>query len=278
MKRNILDELTFTEPVSETPVIPAEPVQPEPPAVEPPATPPAEPTPPVVEPVPAPAAPPVEPVEPVTPPVVPPAVPAAEVPEDYKAKADFLAKELERLLGLKPIPATSAQPAVPAAPVASAPVVPEVIAFLKDDDEFVEAINNRENFNALLNKVFQQGRQSTLKDIPSLVGNQVEERVSITLAAKDFYDRNPDLVPHKGYIALIANELQAQHPDFGLDKLLLETESEARKRLVVAKPVTPATPAKPAFAAPPNARPATPGKSANPVQADIDDMFKAING
>jgi len=81
--------------------------------------------------------------------------------------------------------------------------------------------------------VVQTAVEGIQRAIPTLVGNMVNHQVSLRTAVNEFYKEHQDLVPHRSFVGFVANELTAQHPDWDLEKVLRETNTEARKRLLL---------------------------------------------
>ena len=251
----------------EIPPVPTEPVPlPETPPVEP--VKPTESVEPVEPPKEVPPEPPAEPPEPTEPPTEPDEPAPEESVDTLRAQRDILMEELRRATGVQK-PVTPAQPVQPPAP---APAPEE---FIKTDDEFEEVLNDRSKFNATMNKIYEAGRQSILVSLPSLVEPFIAERVDIVTKVNSFYKDNPDLKPFMAFVGTVANELQGKHPDYPLDKLLSETESEARKRLKMTRVNKVARPAAPAFAPPPTPKKSTVDNRGD-VTKDIDSMLKTL--
>jgi len=179
------------------------------------------------------------------------------------------------MAGIKP-PATPVQPEPEPEPKSKEERVArmEPLQFVATDEEMESAMVDREKFNAVLNKVYQAGKQEVLVNLPRILEPMVHERVDVVTKVHDFYQTNPDLFEFRAYVGAVANEVQGQHPDYGLDKLLQETESEARKRLKLTKP-SGAQPSKPAFVTPPSSRKEN-VDTRDAIAKDIDSMLKTL--
>lgn len=113
------------------------------------------------------------------------------------------------------------------------PQGPRMLNFIKNEEMFDETMKSAENMNALLTMVVQTAVEGIQRSIPTLVGNMVNHQVSLRTAVNEFYKEHQDLVPHRSFVGFVANELTAQHPDWDLEKVLRETNTEARKRLLL---------------------------------------------
>ncbi len=118
----------------------------------------------------------------------------------------------------------------------------QVLAFLPDETRFDEVLKNKDNFNALLTAVVNTAVERSLRLMPTVAGNLVEQKITLNEAVRSFYTDNSDLIPHKKYIGFIANEITAQHPDWALQQILQETEKVARERLRIARGAQVGTP------------------------------------
>lgn len=114
----------------------------------------------------------------------------------------------------------------------------EEINFLGDSD-MDELSRDPKKFNDLLNKVFQQGVETTrkvlaegvFKSIPDMVKNNVLTTIALRQASEQFYVDNEDLKPFKKVVAAVYEEVAAEHPDKKINEILVEVGTEARKRL-----------------------------------------------
>lgn len=106
-----------------------------------------------------------------------------------------------------------------------------VLPFLKDDATFDEVMKSSTNFNALLTAVVNTAVERTLRIAPQAVTAMIDQRLTLQTAAKEFYEANNDLLPHRRYVGFVTNEVTSAHPDWDLQKVLEETEKEVRVRL-----------------------------------------------
>lgn len=107
----------------------------------------------------------------------------------------------------------------------------QILKFLPDDTVFDDVMKSSENFNALLTSVVNTAVERSLRLMPQVATQLVEQQINLKTAVRDFYTDNKDLEPHKKYVGFVANEVAAQHSDWGLTQILQETEKEVRNRL-----------------------------------------------
>lgn len=84
-------------------------------------------------------------------------------------------------------------------------------------------------FNEELNRVYQMGRESALREVPPVVTGSVNRTLSINEKAKEFYNENSDLLEHRQYVGYVANKLSSKYND--IDELFKETAKTVRKEL-----------------------------------------------
>lgn len=121
---------------------------------------------------------------------------------------------------------------------------PKSVAFVADDD-LENVLSSADSLNKLLNKVAnvaalegeQRGYKRAIMDTPNIVSKIAGEQMTARDAARDFLDVNPDLLPVRSFLGLIANELQAQHPEWDVKTLFEKSGEETRKRLQLSKDV-----------------------------------------
>jgi len=114
----------------------------------------------------------------------------------------------------------------------------QILKFIPDDKAFDEVMGKTDHFNALLTSVVNTAVERSLRLMPQVATSLVDQQVTLKNAVRDFYLDNKDLVPHKKYVGFVSDELSAQHPEWGLDQLLQETEKEVRARLKLSRPVS----------------------------------------
>ena len=126
------------------------------------------------------------------------------------------------------------------APSTKAPY--EEIDFLGKEFDLDDLTRDPDILNKILNKVFKMGsdasrnfQETTLKNIPDIVKNNVVAQATLKKKVDEFYDANKDLKPFKKAVAAVYEELASENPDWKLNKIFTETEKETRKRLELQK-------------------------------------------
>lgn len=98
-------------------------------------------------------------------------------------------------------------------------------------EEFDEIFESPEKLVDLLNRVRESAVEQVLKSVPSLASNIVNQQMVLKGMVQDFYEANQDLRNVKPFVAVVANEIAARHPDWGVERVFQETAIETRKRL-----------------------------------------------
>lgn len=220
------------------------PAEPAPPAVE--ATP-AEPAP-VAEPAPAPA-----PAEVAEPAATPAPVPATD-PREEEIKAlkehNSALLELFNQQGIAPAISPAAGPAPAPTPMPAPTPAPTqaqsgLIEFIKNDDEFQQALTTREGFNKLLTEVYSRGKSDAVSMASGGLSDVVNSAVNIHLKAERFFQTNEDLRPYRAVIGMLTTNLLQLHPEWNdgsYDRLFAELPNATRTALKL-RPALAATPA-----------------------------------
>lgn len=110
----------------------------------------------------------------------------------------------------------------------------EILEFVTED-EFEEALDNRENLNRLLTRVAVKTQEQMMRQIPDLVAQTAQRQSELDKSISSFWEDNSDLVEHQDYVAFVANQVQSENPDASYDAVLEETGKRVRSELNVAK-------------------------------------------
>jgi hypothetical protein len=102
-------------------------------------------------------------------------------------------------------------------------------SFVKALNEGVKKIYKR--VRADLDKETSQALQKVHKDVQ----NTVNASINVRRTVDDFYSRNPDFVPIKGYVGTTMQNLAQENPNLGLDELLQKTEEVVRTNMKLEK-------------------------------------------
>jgi hypothetical protein len=178
----------------------------------------------------------VPPIE-VKPPVVePPKGEETELDRMKKENEDFrkqLSDMAERVAAAPQQPKLTPEQQAAAAE-ARKKLPPQILKFIPDEESFDEVMKTADGFNTLLTSVFNAAVQHSLRLMPQVATQLVDSQITLRTTAQEFYQANPDLIPHKKYVGFVANELAAQHADWDLPTLLQNAEKEVRTRLKIA--------------------------------------------
>jgi hypothetical protein len=110
------------------------------------------------------------------------------------------------------------------------------------NEKLDDILGDPQKVNALLNKLRRatrdetsaMTRESVLRSIPEVVKSSVSRFTAMREAVQDFYRENKDLVPHKKYLGIIANEVATENPDKELKWIFDKAAERTRKALKLA--------------------------------------------
>lgn len=150
---------------------------------------------------------------------LPPMTPEPPKPEDLAAQIRALEARLET-------PQQVPQ-AIPAAPSGQ----PE--AFVTPE-QYEDLFSGHQNFNTFLSDFKAKTKTETIQEILPVVAqvamNASMQQVAAAQATEAFFREYPQIEPHRQYAATVYGQLNAQHPDWPVKKLL-----EASAKLTLAK-------------------------------------------
>lgn len=159
--------------------------------------------------------------------------------EKIKKENEELKKHLEeiaeRIIAPKPQPKTEQE--IAAQKAEQDRQAKQILKFLPSDEVFDEVMKDSNNFNALLTTVVNTAVERSLRLMPQIATQLVDQQITLKTVVNDFYTDNKDLVPHKKYVGYVSNEIASQHPEWGLAQILQETEKEVRNRLRLSRVV-----------------------------------------
>lgn len=133
---------------------------------------------------------------------------------------------------------------------------------------------------ALINVAFQRQNQAVMRNVASLVAQEVNKQVLINKAVSDFYTANQDLLPYAKFVQFTMADIERQNPNKTFGDIFTETANECRKRLGLSATTTQSRSSvatsqtqRPAFAGTKraNARPSADTKTVFDNQ--VDDLF-----
>ena len=196
--------------------------------------------------------------EPVAQPAQTPEVqPTPVVPET--SRVEELVKQVETLsqqiLQMKAQAPVAAAPSKESAPQAQPTEAFDYLEGLDLDD----VTTDPKLFNNVLSKIESRIRgaiaeettRSTLMAIPDVVQYQIKQQAALDDLVHEFYDGNQDLKPVKHTVAMVAQNIASEHPDWTVKQVFEESAVKTREILKLNIPggITATTePLKPAFA------------------------------
>lgn len=119
-------------------------------------------------------------------------------------------------------------------------VEPEKVGDITLDDfmtneEYLDAIDNKEALEAVLKKVakasYDKGTEATLKIVPSMVKREVSSAIAVNEAVREFWQNNGDMKPYRGVFATIIDGMQKKEPGLTVEQLLQKAEVETRMQM-----------------------------------------------
>ena len=177
----------------------------------------------------------------------------------------------------------------PAAPVVQpAPVAPAT-TFQLDEETLTRALIEddmpamKQVLLGVINHVQQMAdpqrlREALLMEMPGMARTIADQRFTLLMAVKEFYDENADLKPYMPIVGNVVNQITAKDPQLSLADVLAKAEVETRKQLGLKKRIQSADNAasrgKPAFAGSTGTRKPGAPRIAG-VREDIASMMKA---
>lgn len=196
--------------------------------------------------------------EPVAQPAQTPEVqPTPVVPET--SRVEELVKQVEALsqqiLQMKAQAPVTTPPSKESAPQAQPTEAFDYLDGLDLDD----VTTDPKLFNNVLSKIESRIRgaiaeettRSTLLAIPDVVQYQIKQQAALDELVREFYEGNQDLKPVKHTVAMVAQNIASEHPDWTVKQVFEESAVKTREILKLNIPggiTTTTEPLKPAFA------------------------------
>lgn len=107
----------------------------------------------------------------------------------------------------------------------------EIINFLGDGTNMEELWSDKDKLNKLLTEVYNRGMVKVYESMPGLIDKRARHLQSLQDTSNRFFDKNKDLLPYKTVVGIVANTMEAEHPDWKPDKVEKELPKEVRKLL-----------------------------------------------
>ena len=114
-------------------------------------------------------------------------------------------------------------------------VLPEVVKGVLEGLDIDEVVSKPEVFEKVMTEVQRRTQiattESVLRAIPQLIIKQVQQQNMLRDAATEFYTAHEDLAHVKQTVGAVANEVQAENPEWSMAKIFEETAPRTRKLL-----------------------------------------------
>ena len=78
--------------------------------------------------------------------------------------------------------------------------------------------------------------QEFMASIPQIVQNQVNQTTALQRSVDDFYSKNEDLLEVRPTVGAVASQVQARHPDWDINRVMVESAKTTRKLLRMPSP------------------------------------------
>lgn len=165
--------------------------------------------------------------------------PLPEQPEVKESELEQARRELTEMRALLAEQAGRSRPE-PAQPTAAQQTETgkQILRFLPDDKAYDDVTKDADSFNVLLTAVVNTAVERSLKLIPQVATNLVDNQMNLRTYVDEFYRANEDLLPYRKYVGYVTNEVASEHADWKLDQILQETETRSRTLLKLPKNTT----------------------------------------
>lgn len=174
--------------------------------------------------------------------------------EQLRLSLNDLAKRI-RTPQAPPRTEASPQPA-PTQPVTTKAEAEAIIAELVTDEEADLLIDKpKEVLVKLANRLLKAAEEKVMSRIPSVVDSVARHQIAMYQKGLEFYRKNSDLEKYEDFCVLTATQIEAENPDWNVDKIYEETAKLVRERLGLKQ----AAEARAERSAEPTAKPALPG-------------------
>lgn len=98
-------------------------------------------------------------------------------------------------------------------------------------DEEYQSLSTKEGAEALFTKMMNSAIEKATLKIPKIAQTVAAQQVLIQRKVGDFYRENKDLVPYRGIVQRTTIEIENEHKDWDIDKILSEAAIASRKLL-----------------------------------------------
>lgn len=152
------------------------------------------------------------------------------------------------------------------------------------DGKLDDLLDTKEGLNKLLNIIVkeaitrskagsvEEAVQRTFQSVPGLVVNMIRRQSAMEKIVAEFYTENEDLDPYKQTVAIAANGVHAEHPDWEVSQVFDEAAKRARKSLGLREAAISGKKGTPAFGKNLSSRKTVTPKTTE-LQSQIDDIL-----
>ena len=142
---------------------------------------------------------------------------------------------LSRQLMSQPKPAPTPVPKEPGKEPGKEPEE-EVISTDITQEEYDEAMTDKDKFSKLVDRVVEVKTQQALESVTQSVNGVVAEKLSLNQRVNDFFDEHENLRGQRDYVGFLAQELADEHHNkskdpWDMDRIFKELPDLAQKRL-----------------------------------------------
>lgn len=101
--------------------------------------------------------------------------------------------------------------------------------------ELLESLQRGEKHG--FENLVQLAVQEALRMLPIINENIIRQSAVIHKASSEFYEKNPELVPHKKMVAEVIERIESEEPGLGFDQILRRAAPEAKKLTQLGAPI-----------------------------------------
>ncbi len=102
---------------------------------------------------------------------------------------------------------------------------------VKTDEELYEILGSVKNFNIFISNLTEHILRKVMISVPDLVIHHIKNEQSYKIIKEKFFTDNPELVNYKPVVAQCLNEVAAEHPDWGIEQVFVESGIRSKKTI-----------------------------------------------
>ena len=115
-------------------------------------------------------------------------------------------------------------------------IVEELVDYMKDvslDDLDAKALNKI--FNQISRNAIDRAQETYVKQIPGMIGTQIENKMSSQEIVSQFYSANTDLKNVRNVVKACASQVSEENPEWSIEQVLKESALKTRETLGMPK-------------------------------------------